>query len=199
MVSAGIGLWRRADRLQNRDIHALVHAPMRWRRPEPWYSGTDTRRGPHQLWAQERSSQFTFPGYTTDKPSDAQNEAATLAAEVSQIHTVWPSPPIGIIGHSHGGLIAHLFWGDVGFGQGVRSSYGVTHVFSMDSPVNGDGRYGPHDPVMTTRSSVVYAGSSVTVNRKNVASHGSVFFKLYSDRVFLGQMRTNGNVRVPSP
>jgi hypothetical protein len=58
---------------------------------------------------------------------------------------------------------------------------------------NGHGKYGPHGPVITTSSSVVYAGSSLTVNCKNFASHESVFFKLYSDRVFLGQTRTNGN------
>jgi hypothetical protein len=80
--------------------------------------------------------QFTFPGYTTDSNSDPHTEATTLATEVSQIRSVWRSSPIVIIGHSHGGLIGYLYWGGAGFGPGVRSS-GVTHVFSLDSPING--------------------------------------------------------------
>jgi streptogramin lyase len=79
---------------------------------------------------------FSFPGYTVDNNTDPYAETATLATEIQQIHSVWRTSPIVIIGHSHGGLLGYLFWGGAGFGPGVRS-LGVTHIFSLDSPING--------------------------------------------------------------
>jgi streptogramin lyase len=79
---------------------------------------------------------FKFPGYTVDGNSDPQVEAATLSGEVASINSVWPSSKIIIVGHSHGGLVAYLFWGDSGFGPGFKS-HGVTRVISLDSPING--------------------------------------------------------------
>jgi len=79
---------------------------------------------------------FAFPGYTVDNNSDPYAEAATLAAEVQQIHSVWRTSRLVVIGHSHGGLVAYLFWGGAGVGPGV-GALGVTNIFSLDSPING--------------------------------------------------------------
>jgi len=65
-----------------------------------------------------------------------------LAGEVSSVHQRWPQAGIVLVGHSYGGLVAETWWYDEhqqGGGQcGVATNpSGVTHVFSLDSPING--------------------------------------------------------------
>ena len=79
---------------------------------------------------------LTFPGYTVDGNSAPQTEAGYLASEVASIHSQWKTSKIVLIGHSHGGLLAYLYWGDSGYGPGVAAE-GVTHIFSLDAPING--------------------------------------------------------------
>jgi fibronectin type III domain protein len=66
-----------------------------------------------------------------DPPWDA---ATTLNDEVQSIHDVWPNAHIVIVGHSEGGMVTEnyfeRYWPDGDHG-------GVTHMFSLDSPING--------------------------------------------------------------
>jgi hypothetical protein len=72
-----------------------------------------------------------------------------MATEVASIHRVWPDTMIALIGHSHGGEVAQLFW-QCERGMGTMSgpfrcppaglrvpSSTIAGVLSLDSPVNG--------------------------------------------------------------
>ena len=59
---------------------------------------------------------------------------AQLDQEILSIHRVWHNTDIVVIGHSFGGLVAERWW----LSYWHAPSYeGVTHVFSLDSPING--------------------------------------------------------------
>jgi hypothetical protein len=94
---------------------------------------------------------FSFMSYnSTDVAAgDPQlGNPPVLNFEIASIHKVFPNVPIIIIGHSNGGLIAEQWWlrfgtknncGDVPglSGQPQCGMHGVTHVFTLDSPING--------------------------------------------------------------
>ena len=80
---------------------------------------------------------FTFNGYG---PIDSccqelSKSASLLQQEVISINRTWPKADIVIIGHSLGGLIAEWWWEFTV--RGNPSAENVSHVFSLDSPING--------------------------------------------------------------
>jgi hypothetical protein len=90
------------------------------------YSGAALESGPV----------FKFTGYSDSTvantfPPDA---AATMNKEITSIHAVWPNARIVVVGHSNGGLIAEQWW----LRFGAKNPSGVTQVFSLDSPLNGE-------------------------------------------------------------
>ena len=64
-------------------------------------------------------------------------DVAALNNELASIHRVWPGASITVLGHSQGGLIALDWWSRAARHERGFSSDGVTHLFSLDSPVNG--------------------------------------------------------------
>lgn len=79
------------------------------------------------------TSNPTMYAITSDDGTPARQEPAVLDAEIASIHKVFPRTPILVIAHSNGGLIAEQWWQN----YAATNSEGVTHVFSLDSPVNG--------------------------------------------------------------
>ncbi|MBV8194741.1 MAG: IPT/TIG domain-containing protein, partial [Candidatus Dormibacteraeota bacterium] len=68
----------------------------------------------------------------SDLPDGA---AQTLRAEVDDVHTMWPSTPIVIIGHSEGGLVAQTYFDSVLPSENPQPP--VSYAFTLDSPING--------------------------------------------------------------
>jgi pimeloyl-ACP methyl ester carboxylesterase len=63
-----------------------------------------------------------------------QTAAMALATEVRQLHALWPSAHIVIVGHSEGGYVAEQYFVKI-FRRSVEPE--VTGIFSLDSPING--------------------------------------------------------------
>lgn len=78
---------------------------------------------------------FSVPGYTASDVGDTRPEDAAqyLDNEIQSIHNVWPETHIIVVGHSAGGLAVELWWEQ----YGQKNAAGVTHAFSLDSPING--------------------------------------------------------------
>lgn len=79
---------------------------------------------------------FTMIAYSSgDTKREPLDSVKALDGEITSIHQVWPATRIVIAGHSYSGLVAELWWEN----DRRKSSdgEGVTHVFSLDSPING--------------------------------------------------------------
>ena len=78
-------------------------------------------------------------GGTASGNSPSQTVPSTvtpyLATEVAQVHTVWPSAKVLIVGHSEGGFVAESYFASALFSP--TQEPWVTGVFSLDSPING--------------------------------------------------------------
>lgn len=89
------------------------------------------------------SGQFSQQSYTAaDSQQPLCSSVAYLAREITSMHAAWPQTRILVVGHSFGGLVAETWWFDehpINGGHCVRPTglSGVTHVFSLDSPING--------------------------------------------------------------
>jgi hypothetical protein len=68
--------------------------------------------------------------------------AKILQAEIQSVLRVWPKTTITIVGHSEGGEVAYTWWQE-NIVQNSQSNLNqvpnVTHVWSLDSPINGFG------------------------------------------------------------
>jgi hypothetical protein len=65
-----------------------------------------------------------------------------LADEIGSIHQTWPQSRVVLVGHSYGGLVAETWWydeqpGNAGHCVPPAGLAGVSHVFALDSPING--------------------------------------------------------------
>jgi hypothetical protein len=80
---------------------------------------------------------FTFNGYGPIDSccQDLNTSASLLQEEIISIRDTWPKSHIVLIGHSLGGLVAEWWWQFIASGN--PASKGVSHVFSLDSPING--------------------------------------------------------------
>jgi hypothetical protein len=84
----------------------------------------------------------------TTQPGPTQ-KVQYLASEIHSIHAIWSMARIGIVGHSHGGEIAQLYWqcavGRLGnLGKPFKCPSiekqdfaAVRGIFSLDAPING--------------------------------------------------------------
>lgn len=102
---------------------------------------------------------FTIAPFQADVSADGQLDlhANILQQELVSIHSVWKHSPILVIGHSYGGLIAEWWWQSY---WAVGDHNGVTHVFSLDSPINGIARA---DFCNLTSFCKIFAGLSQTL------------------------------------
>jgi hypothetical protein len=87
--------------------------------------------------------ELTVHSYSADDSRQALcSSVEALGKEISSIHQSWPTTRVYLIGHSYGGLVAETWWygenqmngGDCRIATGAQ---GVSHVFSLDSPING--------------------------------------------------------------
>jgi hypothetical protein len=147
----------------------------------------------------------TFNFFSYDKVNVANSDPQlgnppVLDMEIASVHHVFPGVPIVLIGHSNGGLIAEQWWLKYGtstacgnFGEGIPNCgmNGVTHVFTLDSPVNGvaagkecDNGFSP-DPVDWALGQLVNAlcGSAVGVG----STLGKDYSKLWDNLTFPSQ------------
>jgi hypothetical protein len=83
---------------------------------------------------------------TAYKNSDSKQPICSavkaLADEIGSIHQAWPRSRIILVGHSYGGLVAETWWYDEQPSNGGHcvppsGLTGVSHVFALDSPING--------------------------------------------------------------
>ena len=77
----------------------------------------------------------SFGSYGCNYNRSIGQDVAMLDNEIKSIRSVWRDARIIIFGHSQGGLIAFKWWQS--HGADANASKGVTHLFSLDSPVNG--------------------------------------------------------------
>jgi hypothetical protein len=93
------------------------------------YSGT-------QLGGTATTPTVTVAAYPSSAPSSVlpQSVAPLLATEVSEAHSLWPSAPILIVGHSEGGYVAEQYFVN-NFDPSTQPE--VRGIFSLDSPING--------------------------------------------------------------
>ena len=80
--------------------------------------------------------QFSFTKYTAGSTHlPPKLSISMLNQEIASIHNVWPATRIVVVGHSYGGMVAEQWWEQAR--AQPNDQLGVTHVFSLDSPING--------------------------------------------------------------
>jgi len=69
----------------------------------------------------------------SSESSSIGQDVQALVSEIKSVQQVWKDnpPPVVVLGHSQGGLIAFEAW------KSGQLPSGVTHLFSLDSPING--------------------------------------------------------------
>jgi hypothetical protein len=93
------------------------------------YSGT-------QLTGTATAPTISVAAYASSAPSTVlpQSVAPLLANEVNEAHSLWPSVPIIIVGHSEGGYVAEQYFVN---NYDATAQPEVRGIFSLDSPING--------------------------------------------------------------
>jgi hypothetical protein len=78
---------------------------------------------------------FVVNSYDSSTPgnTDPQAAADTLEQEIHSVQNIWPNAKVFVIGHSNGGLVDEFWWID----HGRHHSRNVSHIWSLDSPING--------------------------------------------------------------
>lgn len=81
---------------------------------------------------------FEVAPFTSDTPGAVSPQAEAegyLFGLIRQIHRIWKSAHIQVIGHSEGGFVAEQLFEHKS--ASVLRGEGVTRIFSLDSPING--------------------------------------------------------------
>jgi hypothetical protein len=80
---------------------------------------------------------FRMKSFDKNQSRRRVNDASELLdGELATIHAAWPDTRIVLLGHSYGGLVAENWWQAVWSSESLPRR-GVTHVFSLDGPING--------------------------------------------------------------
>jgi hypothetical protein len=96
--------------------------------PYSYASGTRVTNTPSGV----KFSMTTYTAHDSQQPIGTSID--NLDSEISSLRTAWTDTPIVLVGHSYGGLVAEEWW-ERAWTSGDHK--GVTHVFSLDAPING--------------------------------------------------------------